>query len=104
MSILKLQQQNVAAATLYTEYSVVIPPRVNEVTISLRKNDQLFWYMSASGSAAPGTAGNLPAVYNSIPTGASRTIRGMLGQQTIYFQVATSQAGQILEVDYYADN
>jgi hypothetical protein len=103
MSILQLQQQNVAAPSAFTEYSVVIA-RINEVTLQLRANDTLYWYMAPSGSPSPGTSANLPAVYNTIATGASRTIRGQLGGQTIYFQVATSQAGQVLEVDYYGDN
>ena len=102
MSILKLQQQNVAAAAAYTEYSFTIPPRIVELTLSLRAGNQpIFWYTSASGSASPGTAANLPSVYGTIPAGASRTIRGVLGSQTIYFQ--TPGTNQTLEVDYYGD-
>ena len=47
-------------------------------------------------------AAGLPAVYGTIPAGVSRTIDGVLGGQTIYFQ--TPGTGQVLEVDYYADN
>lgn len=103
MGLLQLQQQNISAPTAYTEYSVAIPPRVNEVTLSLRINDTLYWYMTSTPNGTNNTAG-LPATYGTIPAGASRTIRGMLGGQTIYFQVATSQGSQVLEVDYYADN
>ena len=46
-------------------------------------------------------AGGLPAVYNTIPAGASRTIFGVLGGQSVYFQ--TPGTSQVLEVDYYAD-
>ena len=101
MAILQLQQQNVSAAAAYTEYSVAIPPAVNEVTLALRGNvAALFWYM-ASHNPSPGSAANLPTVYGTIPAGASRTIRGKLGGQTIYFQ--TDTAAQTLEVDYYGD-
>jgi hypothetical protein len=103
MGILQLQQQNISAPAAFTEGSVVIP-RNNEVTLQLRASDTLYWYMAPSGSPAPGSSANLPAIYNTIPPGASRTIRGQLGNQTIYFQVATSQPGQVLEVDYYGDN
>lgn len=103
MSIFKLQQQNVAAPSAYTEYSVVIPPQIKEVTLQLRVTDTLYWYAAPSGSSSPGSAANLPAVYNTLPAGASRTFH-VLGAQTIYFQVATSQGGQVLEVDYYGDN
>jgi hypothetical protein len=104
MGILQLQQQNVSAPTIYTEYQVAIPPRVNEVTISVRPSGSpanIFWYMTPSGSANPGNVGNLPATYNTIPANASRTIRGQLGGQIIYFQV--DQANQVVEVDYYGD-
>ena len=103
MSILQLQQQNVAAPAAFTEYSVVIPPQVKEVTVQLRLTDTLYWYGTASGSASPGTSANLPATYGTLQPGSSRTFR-VLGAQIIYFQVATSQAGQVLEVDYYGDN
>jgi len=103
MGILQLQQQNIAAAAAYTEYSFNVPPSATELTLSLRSgNTPLFWYMAASGSASPGTAANLPTTYNTIPAAASRTIRGRLGGQTIYFQ--TPGTNQVLEVDYYADN
>jgi hypothetical protein len=104
MAFLQLQQQNVAAASAFAEVSAAIPPRVNEVTVQLRAADTLYWYMAPSGSVSPGSAANLPALYNTIAPGASRTIRGQLGGQTIYFQVATAQAGQVIEVDYYGDN
>lgn len=107
MGILQIQQQNIAAASAYTEYSFKVPPRVNELTIQLRLNDTLFWYMTPTTGANPGASSNLPqspAPYNTLPTGASRTVRGLLGGQTIYFQVQTSQAGQVLEIDYYGDN
>jgi hypothetical protein len=103
MSVLQLQQQNIAAPAAFTEYSVVIPPGIKQVTLQLHVNDTLYWYTSPSGSASPGSAANLPAVYNTLPPGGSRTFPG-IGAQTIYFQVATSQAGQALEVDYYGDN
>ena len=102
MALLKLQQQNVAAAAAYTEYSLTIPPRINELTLMLRATGaNIFWYMAASGSGSPGTAANLPAVYNTIPIGNSRTVRGLLGAQTIFFQ--TDGTAQVLEADYYAD-
>ena len=101
MSLLQLQQQNVTAAAAYTEYTFAIPPRVNEVTLNLRSGTQpIFWYTAPSGSASPGTSGNLPATYGTIPAGASRTIRGMLGGQTVYFQ--TPGTNQVLK-SLYAD-
>ena len=103
VSILQLLQQNIAAAAAWTEYSVAIPPRVNEVTLNIRSGIQpMYWYTTANPSPAPGSSANLPAVYGTIPAGASRTIRGLLGGQTIYFQ--TPGTSQVLEVDYYADN
>ena len=68
MSVLLLQQQNIAAASGFTEYSVAIPPRTMNVTLQLRLGDTLYWYTAPSGSAAPGSAANLPAVYNTLPT------------------------------------
>lgn len=108
MAILKLQQQNIAAAAAYTEYSVAIPPRATELTLALRPGGSsgaatpanLFWY-TASHPNAGNIAADLPSVYNTIPLQSSRTIRGLVGGQTIYFQ--TDQADQLLEVDYYAD-
>jgi hypothetical protein len=102
MGISQLQQQNVPATAAYTEYSVVIPPQVKQPTFSLRSGNQpVYWYMAPSGSPSPGSSANLPAVYNTIPAGASRTIFGVLGGQTVYFQ--TPGTNQVLEVDYYAD-
>jgi hypothetical protein len=102
MSMSQLQQQNIPAASAYTEYSVVIPPKAKQITFNVRSGSQpLFWYMAPSGSSNPGSSSNLPAVYNTIPAGASRTIFGTFGGQTIYFQ--TPGSSQVLEVDYYED-
>src|ERR1700757_147780 len=101
MSFQQLQQQNVSAPAAYVEYSVVIPPFVVNPTLSLRPSGtpaNLFWYMAPSGSASPGSAANLPAVYGTIPANGSRNMGGKCGGQTIYFQV--DQASQTLEVDY----
>jgi hypothetical protein len=106
MSLLQLQQQNVAATTAFTEVTCKVPPRVNEVTVSLRKNDTLYWYVATTNGTTPGSISNLPQspnTYGTIPPGSSRTIRGLLGAQTVYFQVATSQVAQVIEVDYYGD-
>lgn len=103
MAILKLQQQNVAAAAAYTEYSVVVPPRVNQVTLALRPGStpaNIFWYVATSPNATNNAAG-LPTVYGTIPPNASRTIWGQLGGQTIFFQA--DQTSQTLEADYYGD-
>ena len=106
MSILKLQLQNIAAAAAYTEYSFTLPPRVSNVSLYLRSVGinpaNLFYYTTPSGSPAPGTAANLPALYNTVPAGNAKTVQGMLGAQTIYFQ--TDGSTQVLEVDYYGDN
>jgi hypothetical protein len=102
MSISQLKQQNIPAAAAYTEYSVVIPPKAKQPTFNVRSGSQpLFWYMAPSGSSNPGSSANLPSVYNTIPAGASRTIFGVLGGQTIFFQ--TPGSNQVLEFDYYAD-
>lgn len=100
MAISRLQQQNVSAAAAYTEYSLAVPTAANGLTLALRSSATLFWYMT-SNNPSPGTSANLPAVYGTIPPGASRTIDAKLGGQTIYFQVNT--AAQVLEVDYYGD-
>ena len=101
MSMSQLQQQNVPAAAAYTEYSVKVPPQSKQPTFSLRSGNQpVYWYMASSPNATNNLAG-LPAVYNTIPAGASRTIFGVLGGQTVYFQ--TPGTNQVLEVDYYAD-
>lgn len=105
MGVSQLQQQNVSAASAYTEYSLAIPPGAIEITLQLRPSGtpaNLYWYMAPSGSLAPGTSGNLPSVYNTIPAGSSRSIMGKLGGQTLYFQV--DQSSQVLEFDYHADN
>jgi hypothetical protein len=112
MSIQKLQLQNIAAAVAYTEYALVVPPRVNELTLQLRPGGSsgsatvanLFFYTTTTNGTVPGAATNLPQspnTYNTIPVANIRTIRGLLGGQTIYFQV--DQALQLLEVDYYGD-
>lgn len=103
MSVLQLQQQNVPALAAFTEYSVAIPPGIKQVTLQLHLPDTAYLYTAPSGSTSPGSSANLPAVYNTLPSGASRTFPG-IGAQTIYFQVATTQAGHALEVDYYGDN
>jgi hypothetical protein len=101
MGVSTLQQKNIAAAAAYTEYSFIIPARAKMVTLNVRSGNQpVFWYMASSPNATNNAAG-LPAVYNTIPAGASRTIDGMLDSQTIYFQ--TPGTTQLLEVDYYAD-
>ena len=104
MAINQIQQVNTPAASAYTEYSVAIPPGAIEITFQLRPNAtpaNVFWYMAPSGSVSPGSVGNLPAAYTTIPAGSSRSILGKLGGQTIYFQV--DQGGQVLELDYHAD-
>jgi hypothetical protein len=105
MAILKLQQQNIALTTQYTEYSVVIPPRVNQVTLQLRaQSANLFWYTLPTNGSVPGTSANLPQspnAYGTIPSGSSKTIPGLIGGQTVYVQADT--ASQVLEVDYYGD-
>ena len=105
MAVNQLLQINTSAPAAYTEYTLAVPPGAMEVTLQLRPSanpTNLFWYMAASGSASPGSAGNLPATYATIPPGASRTIVGKLGGQTIFFQV--DQSNQVLEFDYHADN
>src|SRR5262249_33948926 len=104
MAILQIQQQNVSAPSAFTEYSFALPPRVSGLTIQLRASDTLYVYTAPSGSSSPGSASNLPATYITIPVGARKTWPTMLGGQAVYFQVATSQVGQALEVDYYGDN
>jgi hypothetical protein len=103
MSILKLQQQNVAAPTAFTEYSLAIPPGIKEVTLNLRLADVLYIYAATTNGSNPGSSSNLPTVYSTLAAGASRTFH-ILGAQTIYFQVGTSQSTQTLEIDYYGDN
>ena len=105
MSILKLLQQNVAAASAYTEYSIVIPAgpggKINEFTVALRDiGAKIFWYTTSTPNATKNAAG-LPYTYNTIGVGGSRTIRGQLGSQTVYFQC--DKDTQVLEADYYAD-
>jgi hypothetical protein len=104
MAIQQLQQQNVSAPAIYTEYSIAIPPAVADFTIALRPSGtpgNIFWYTTPSGSVSPGSVGNLPAVYGTVPANSSRTIFGKRGGQTIYFQV--DQTNQVLEADYYGD-
>ena len=97
MSILKLQQQNVAAATAYTEYTLVVPgARVNELTFALRdKTAKLFWYTSPAPSSDPGMADNLPTVYETVVAAERRNIRGQVGAQTIYFQSDKADSARI---------
>jgi hypothetical protein len=105
MAVLQILQQNVAAASAYTEYSINIPPGVFDLTIALRPSGtpaNIFWYTAPSGSASPGSAANLPAVYNTVPPNGSRWIPGRRGGQILYFQV--DQPTQVLEADYYGDN
>ena len=108
MGISQLQQQNVSAAAAYTEYQIAIPPQAKQITIAVRPSStpaNFFWYMTTTNGIVPGNASNLPQspnTYNTIPIGGSRTIFGVLGGQTIYFQV--DQSNQIVEVDFYADN
>jgi len=100
----QLIQQNIAAAAAYTEYSIVIPPAVFDLTLALRSAGSpanIFWYTAPSGSVSPGSSGNLPAVYNTIPPNGSRWLPGKRGGQVIYFQV--DQSNQVLEADYYGD-
>jgi hypothetical protein len=105
MSMSQLQQQNVPAAAAYTEYSVKVPPQSKQVTFNLRSGNQpVYWYMTTTNGSTPGSSSNLPQLpntYNTIPASASRTIFGVLGGQTVYFQ--TPGTNQVLEVDYYAD-
>jgi hypothetical protein len=101
MAILKLQQQNVAVANAFTQVAITIPMRSNEVTIALRTlAATLYWYTISTANATNNLAG-LPAVFGTIPPGNNRTIRGILGGQTIYVQSDT--AAVVAEVDYYAD-
>lgn len=101
MSMSQLQQQNISAPAAFTEYSVEIPTQSKQPTLSLRSGNQpIFWYMASSPNAS-NSLGGLPAVYNTIPAGSSRTIFGALGGQIIYFQ--TPGTVQVLEVDYYND-
>src|SRR6202049_5201883 len=75
MAVNQLLQINTSAPAAYTEYTLAVPPGAMEVTLQLRPSanpTNLFWYMAASGSASPGSAGNLPATYATIPPGASR--------------------------------
>lgn len=108
---IKLQQQNIPAVAAYTEYSLVIPIQVFELTLSLRAGGStgsatpanVFWYMKTTNGSTPGSSSNLPQspnTYNTIPLQNNRTIDGGLDGQTIYFQV--DQANQILEVDYFS--
>src|SRR5471030_2026282 len=112
MAVSQLQQQNVAAAAAYTEYSFKIPPGAMKPTIVLRPGGStgsatpanLFWYMTPTNGSTPGSSSNLPQspnTFNTIPLQNNRTINGKLGGQTIYFQV--DQASQLLEVDYFSD-
>lgn len=104
MGILQPQQQNITAPAAYTEYSVKLPARANQPTFSLRVSDTIFWYTAPSGSVSPGNSSNLPAVYGTIPAGQTRTFNNGVGACTIYFQVASTNPGQVLEVDYNGDN
>jgi hypothetical protein len=112
MAVAQLQQQNVAAAAAYTEYSIKVPPGAIQLTLQLRPGGSsgsasaanLFWYMAPTNGSTPGSSSNLPQspnTYNTLPIANSRTISGKLGGQTIYFQV--DQASQLLEVDYFSD-
>jgi hypothetical protein len=108
MAVAQLQQQNVAAAAAYTEYSLVVPAGVMQLNLQLRLTGStgsatpanLFWYMASSPNVGHNAAG-LPTKYNTIPVANSRSISGKLGGQTIYFQV--DQTNQLLEVDYFSD-
>jgi hypothetical protein len=111
MSISKLQQQNIAMASAYTEYTLVVPPGINELTFALRGTvGKLFWHMTTTNGSSPGSSSNLPQSPNPYCTvqpqasavPAPKTIRGKLGGQTIYLQ--TDTATQVLEVSYYSDN
>jgi hypothetical protein len=106
MSLQKLQQQNVSAPAIYTEYSAAIPPGVMNITIALRPTGtpaNIFWYTAPTNGSGAGNASNLPTVYNTIPASSGgRTILGKFGGQTVYFQV--DQTNQTIEVDYYGDN
>jgi hypothetical protein len=108
MGLQQLQQQNVSAPAIYTQYSIAIPRGVNQVTLSVRPGGtpaNVFWYMATTNGSTPGSSSNLPQspnTYNTIPANSSRTIAGQLGGQIIYFQV--DQTNQVLEVDYYGDN
>ncbi len=109
MGVLQLQQKNISAPAIYTEYSFTVPPSSIELTISLRPSGtpaNIFWYMTPTNGSTPGSSSNLPQspnTYNTIPASISgRTIRGRLGGQTVYFQV--DQTNQTIEVDYYGDN
>jgi hypothetical protein len=62
----------------------------------------LFYYITPSGSVSPGSTGNLPATYGTLPSGAAKTFNGKFGGQTLYFQVDATN--QVLELDYHADN
>src|SRR4051812_14579802 len=103
MAVSQILQVNVSAPSIYTEYSIAIPPGAIEITLQLRPSGvaaNVFWYM-APNTPAPGSAANLPATYGTIPAGSSRTILGKLGGQTLYFQL--DGASQVLEMDYHAD-
>jgi hypothetical protein len=106
MGLQQLQQKNVSAAAIYTEYSVVIPPSVMNLTIALRPSGtpaNIFWYMATTNGSNPGSASNLPTTYNTIPASSGGITKlGKFGGQTIYFQV--DQTNQTIEVDYYGDN
>jgi hypothetical protein len=110
MSI-KLEQQNIPAASAYTEYSIVIPAQKFQLTLVLRPGGStgsatpanLFWYMTTTNGSTPGSSSNLPQspnTYNTIPLQNNRTINGGIQATTIYFQV--DQPNQILEVDYFS--
>jgi hypothetical protein len=105
MAILQLQQQNVVATAAYTEYSFVVPVGVFDLTLAVRGGAaNLFWYTVTTNGSSPGSASNLPQspnTYNTIPAGASRTIPGKRGGQTIYIQV--DQSNQTIEIDYHGD-
>jgi hypothetical protein len=55
MGVLQLQQQNVAAAAAYTEYSFNVPPGAMQLTLVLRPGGStgaaapanIFWYMTS---------------------------------------------------------
>lgn len=99
---LQLQQQNVPAAAIYTEYTVTIPAGATEVALALRGTvAKLFWYTATTDGSTPGNVSNLPSVYNTIQPATQRIIRGLLGGQKLFFQVDT--VTQVLEVSYYSD-
>jgi hypothetical protein len=108
MGVLQLQQQNVAAAAAYTEYSFKVPPNAMQFTMILRPGGStgsaspanVFWYLASSPNGTNNSAG-LPTVFNAVPLQNSPTHNSRLGRQTVYFQV--DQPNQIVELDYNSD-